>query len=87
MSSIRSWLLQNLVSQQTAGYAISVLFACCFTQTCFAVTKANTSRGYKAFPLTFLHTLLLNNHSDIANLITEEGPVDLRHPTISWVVR
>ena len=53
MSSIRSRLLQNLVSQQTAGYAISVLFACCFTQMCFAVTEAHTSHGYKVFPTHF----------------------------------
>jgi hypothetical protein len=49
----RSRLLQNLVSQQTAGYAISVLFACCFTQMCFAVTEAHTSHGYKVFPTHF----------------------------------
>ena len=46
-------LLQNLISQATAGYAVSVLHAC-FTQICDAITEAFTSLvGLRFSPLTF----------------------------------
>ena len=46
-------LLQNLNSQETAGYAISVLLAC-DTQICGAITEADTSLvGLRYSPLTF----------------------------------
>ena len=78
MSSIVFQLLQNLISQVTAGYAVSVLHAC-GTQKCGAITEAVTFLvGIRHFPLTFgrhNYSCLLNfihyctnNHSGIANV-------------------
>ena len=53
MSSIVFQLLQNLISQVTAGYAVSVLLAC-GTQMCSAITEAVTHLvGLSYSPLTF----------------------------------
>lgn len=97
-SSIVFQLLHNLIVQETAGYAISVLCAC-VTQMSSAITEAVTHLvGLRYFPLTrygsvlilpnlFVH-LCTTNPSDIANVYSTLRWKRLRHPTVShWLVQ